>query len=296
MKGFVVCHKGIEEIAALELKEIIGVKGLVSDRLVSFEEVKPEDVAKLCYCMQSITKAGELLKQFSAKKDFFDRILAEWESLDFPKLIPKEVKVSITCKRIGNHLFSSQDVVTECAKVLHSSKYAVDYKNPDIIFYIFIVDNHCLIGIDYAGIDLSKREYRIFVNQRSLKAPLAYALMRMPGLDEKKVIIDPFTRSGETIIEAALFLTHKSPWHYKKEGFAFCRFPQFKECDALFESWDSKFKEKKLQVKGYDSLMRNVTAANKNAKIAAHASIFMLCSYFRTFIKVVYLIHLNGAI
>jgi len=269
MKGFVITHKGIEDVTSLEIKELIKSKGEEQDRVVVFDFKKFEDLFLLSYRMQSASKVGLLLDSFTSK-DLFDEIIKKVKKLDLEDWIWKNAKVSISCIRAGDHLFTSQDVSRSISSIFYKKNMIVDYKNPDVVFFVFINNDKCYFGIDFSGINLAKRDYKIFINQRSLKAPIAYALMRFADIKSKEVIVDPFVRSGETVIEAGLYFAKISPWYYNKEKFAFMKLRKFEKIDfeKFFEKEDKKSKKSKFKLYGYDSMMRNIMAANKNAKIA----------------------------
>ena len=52
MKGFLVTHKGMENIAALEVKEIIGKNSEIGEGCIVFDFKEYEDLFKLCYKSQ----------------------------------------------------------------------------------------------------------------------------------------------------------------------------------------------------------------------------------------------------
>lgn len=271
MKGFALTNKGIEDISKLEIKELIKTKKITStDKLITFDFNNFEDLFLLCYKTQSLSKVGLLLEEFSDKKDLFEAIATRFKTLDLKDWLDKKTKVAVNCSRFGDHLFTSQDVLSAASKTLRSKKIEIDYKNPDLTIFVFINQDNCMIGIDFSGVDLSKRDYKIFVNQRALKANIAYSLLKIADIKKSETLLDPFVKSGEIIIEAALFFSNLSPLYYNKEKFAFLKLIKFKSFDSesFFQKIDKKIKKEKFNLAGYDSMMRNIVAANKNAKIA----------------------------
>jgi len=272
MKGFVVSHKGIEDISALEIKELTISKAIeVKDQIILFDFDRFEDLFTLCYRSQSASKVCLLLDSFSSDKDLLDLIVEKAKKLSLVDWIGKKAKLSVACIREGNHLFTSQDVVSAVVRSITKNMHVeIDYKHPDVILFLFVNVNYCYVGIDFSGIDLSKHDYKIFVNQQALKGPIAYSLLRIADVSSKDTVVDPFVKSGESIIEGALFMSGTSPLFYHKDSFAFLRLPKFKDFDfnKFFEKIDKKVKDSELKLLGYDSLMRNIVAANKNSKIA----------------------------
>jgi 23S rRNA G2445 N2-methylase RlmL len=127
---------------------------------------------------------------------------------------------------------------------------------------------HFYIGLDFSG-DISKREYRIFNSSMSLKGTTAFGLLKMAGYGPKDILLDPSCNSGTICIEAALYSSKLSPRFYSKR-FPFTKFSLFKDADIerFFRDIDEKSSEKKLSITAADTMLRNISAAKKNAKIA----------------------------
>ncbi|MFC1727865.1 THUMP domain-containing protein [Nanoarchaeota archaeon] len=252
MKGIAITHKGIEDISALEIKELIKKESKTEESVVKFDATK-EELAKLCYRSQSVIKILELITEFD---------IGTLDDLKQLKKVDIKHKGSfvVRCLRVGEHDFTSLDVEKEAGEIIYEKiKQKVDLKNPDLTLLIYIYNNKAYLGIDYSGFDLSKREYKIFSGARALKGTIAYSLVRMSGYKPTETLLDPFSISGEIPIETALFATKFSANYFSKEKFAFNKFLNFK-----FEE-PKKYKTKVLC---FDSLLKNIKAAQKNAKIA----------------------------
>ena len=254
MKAIGVTHKGIEDVAALEIKELINKPSKVEDSVVLFEANK-QDLALLCYKSQSLIKVLEL---------FFKLKINKLE--DFEKIGKVDFKGSfaVRCLRIGEHDFSSKDIEKVVGGAIYEkTKQKVNLENPDVTIFVYLYNDKAYIGIDYAGIDLSKRDYKIFTGAKALKGTIAYSLVRLSGYKPNEVLLDPFSISGEVPIEAALFASKFPLNFFDKEKFTFKKFLKFN-----FEKEDKNTKKSKLNILCYDSQLRNVKAAQKNAKIA----------------------------
>ncbi len=217
MKGLIITNKGIEDIAALEVKELINAKGSVKESVVIFDVKKEEELYQLCYRAQSIGKVLLLYDyfEFNDKKTIINKI----KKLKLKKNNKKTFKVS--CKRIGEHDFSSQEIENEVGKLIDLK---CDLINPDIIFCVYIYNNMCYFGVDVCGLDLSKRDYKIFSLPNSLKGTIAYALVRISGYKEGDIFLDPFCGSGEIAIEAARFAAKFPTIYYEKQKLKFNKF------------------------------------------------------------------------
>lgn len=265
MKGLAITYKGMEDITAQEISEIIGAKGIqLLAGAVLFDFEKYGDLCTLCYTAQSVIKILYLLDNFKASN--LDDI-----RLQRADLIDKNITFASRCLRVGEQGFSTKEVEEKVGEIIQNLTSAkVDLKNPDVTVLTYIYDDDCYIGIDFAGIDLSKREYRIYTNPNALKGNIAYALVRIADCKKDDAIIDPFCSSGEIPIEAAMFMTRFPVNYYNKTKFAFTKFRIFEkfDFDKFFERIDGKIRKIKTRIYAYDSLQRNLKAAEKNAKIA----------------------------
>jgi 23S rRNA G2445 N2-methylase RlmL len=104
--------------------------------------------------------------------------------------------------RTGDHGFKSVDI-TRVAHEIMGERVRIDYKSPDRILHFAIFDDICYVGEDLGG-DLSKRDYKIFNHNDSLKATIAYYLVRLSGFSSGMSLLDPFCGCGTIPIEAAL--------------------------------------------------------------------------------------------
>ncbi len=256
-KGFVVSEHGLEDISLREINELIGVKGKKVEGGVVFD-ASHDDLALLCYKAQSIKRVLLLLTDFMFTDFFKDSTIDKNQLL---KLI-KDKKIGIEGARIGQHSFNRIDAAQHIAKLLGKK---IDYDAPDVMFFVYIVHNHCYIGIDLAGFDLSKREYKVFSHAASLKGTVAYTALQLAGYDAKKKMLSCFSKSGVFEIEAALSSSGKAVNFYRKEKFAFLKLEEFN--NKSLEKLDKKIKEK-LDITGVNNDLRHVTSGQKNAKIA----------------------------
>ena len=273
MKGLAITSKGIEDISALEIKELINSESEIQDSCVIFNIKKLEDLCLLCYKSQSIEKILFLLDYFDIKE-----LNNKISGLDFSNWLDKETTFKVSCKKINNEDFSSEEItgntgalIIENIKKNKKYRQRVDLDNPNITFLLFINKNTAYFGIDFSGTDLHKREYKLFAHPNSLRSTIAYSLLRIAGLKDKEILLDPFCHSGEIPIEAAFFTINFPVNYFSKEKFAFLKFKQFKKFnfDKLFKNIDKKIlKPKKPLINCLDPKLMNLTAAKKNAKIA----------------------------
>ena len=157
MKAIATCIKNLEFVTQKEIKEILKLNSnIIYPGRVEFE-VKEEDLAKLIYYSRSTFKAYSLIDliEFNSKEEILEKI----KKLNFSYL--KDTFV-VRCERSGNHNFSSLNIEKEAgAIILNKTNLKVDLENATTTIIIDIINNMCFIGIDFTGIKLSKRDYRI---------------------------------------------------------------------------------------------------------------------------------------
>jgi len=270
MKGLVITNKGIEDIAAKEVQELIKLdsKPIIKETAVIFEVKKLEELCLLCYRAQSAARVLLLLDELKIKKDLEETAIIIEKSIsnhkkDLEKWLENK-SFKVECRRIGEHNFNSVDLSREIGELIYDtvSNKKVDPNNPDVVVYIYVYSASCYIGIDFSGFDLSKREYKIFNHPEALKGNIAYALVRLAEYNKKDVFLDVYCKSGIIPIEAAIYAS-RFPINFYRKEFLFQKFIKFD-----FEKENKKTENEKLGINGFDAFMGNVTASKKNAKIA----------------------------
>jgi 23S rRNA G2445 N2-methylase RlmL len=206
MQGLIITNKGMEHIAALEVNEILNAKTEQDEYIVKFSIEKESDLDLLTKKSRAAIRILYLLGEASITKSLETtkkNILEILNNVSLDKFLKNKI-YRIDCERIGKHDFKSVDLSKEMAGFLMSKGYdKADFKNPEVVVYIFINNNKGYIGIDVSK-DISKRDYRIFINRKSIKGNIAYALVRESGFQKSKSLYNPFCLSGEIAIEAAL--------------------------------------------------------------------------------------------
>ncbi|MEK6947620.1 MAG: THUMP domain-containing protein [Nanoarchaeota archaeon] len=259
MKALAVTLEGLESITQLEIKEILKLKSEVLYKgHISFNVKSEKDLAEFIYRSRSIIRAFLLLDNFNFID--IDDILKNIKDLDFPYLDDTFV---VRCERQGSHAFNSQDIERSVGEFI-AKKFDIsaDLDDAKTTIFLDISDDMCFIGIDFCGIKLSKREYRVKLLASSVNPVVAYSMLRISSADVEDSILDPFSRSGEIPIEAVLFFRNIPNCINIKEKLLF---------NKLFKiEFKDKIKElKKTSIICSDNMQNNLRAAEINAKIAA---------------------------
>lgn len=246
MKALALTNPGIADVGVLEVKELLGIKAVPKKECVLFETSQVEQLFELCYKSQSLTRVLFVVSEGS------------FEKLDIPEIY-KRGSVKIVGKSI-----------TKSNELAKSLGVRVDYKKPDVLLYLHFENDHYWLGIDLAGRDLGKRDYRVFVGSERLTGPSAYALLRIAGYSPEQSLLDPFCRAGSIVVEAALFSKRLSPHYYSKDKlwFTYAKTFEDKSFEKLFAEWDNKVREVPGKIFAFDTNFKGVQATRKNAQIA----------------------------
>ncbi len=274
MKGFMLCHRGFEDIGAMEVKELIDAPAAPAEQAITFDTANILDICTLAYKAQSAGKIMCLLFEFEAHDDFeksIDSFKQGLSETDLSKWCDQNSTFRMTAGRTGDQKYNSQDFMIEASRLLKDKTgNDVNLDSPDVIFHAQLIGNKGYFGIDFGGIDLSKREYRIFSHPAALKGTVAYCLARVSGYKRTDSLLDPFTKSGIIPIEAALHASRMPVNYYRKEAMAFRHLKpvQALDVESFFSKADSQIKEPSAEIIGIDSSMPSISSAQKNAKLA----------------------------
>ena len=271
MKGLAITSRGIEESANIEIRELINAQGKIEESCVIFDFEKFEDLCLLCYKSQSVDRIIYLIDDFEFEnfsedfEKFIDKIkIEEW--------IKKYKNFKVECTRVGQHDFKSVDAETQFAKSIlkkyKNEKIKFNIKEYEIIFFIYIINNKCYLGIDFSGFELNKRIYKIFLHPGSLRGTIAYALIRESGFEKKEIVLDPFSRDGVVVIETTFYANDFPVQYFRKDKLAFLKLDLGIDYEKFFGSIDRKIKKSKPEIYAFDHLFKYVDFSKKNAKIA----------------------------
>ena len=277
MESALITLRGIEDVAAKEVEELIKVKSKTYPSFLVFSVKEKEQLYSLTYRSQTARKIITLISVIEHKNEKYEVIIKKLlekrneerikEIRDFKVTCVKEEYVSDT---------DSPDIATELGKqLLLLTDAKAELNDPKTHLIVFITKTHALFGIDLAGIDLAKREYKVFTGNFALKAPLAYALVRLANMDSKKKFLDPLCGAGIIPIEAALFVTKKSMHFFGKNKLAFY---ENSSTHALLEKLDKEEKPK-ADIWAIGDSFNHISWTKKNAKIAG---VYDALQYSRT--------------
>ncbi len=279
MKGLLTTHKGMEDIAALEVKELIGKSSTTNEACIVFNIKKYEELFKLCYKSQTAAGLYYLLCEFNLNNfsDFFNKLKKNIGKIDLREWLSKNTQFRVKCAKNYDSSIPTPEIEKKVGEIIighiqkkYNYKQKVNLNNPEVIISVYLTQKKCYMGIDFAGFDLSKRTYNILTHPAAIKGTIGYFLVRLSGYNKKETLIDPFSGSGTIPIGAALFASNFPVNFFNKEKFIFLKFNKFKNFDfnKLFKRWDKEISGSKSKIYNIDSSMQYLNYAKKNSKIA----------------------------
>jgi len=281
-KAFTLTNSSIKQETISEITQILKLKKQNPPKsfqnIITFKTNSLKDICKLAYSSQSIIKTGLLL--FEGKFKTLEELKPKLKKINLKEFITPTLSFAVRCKKqnidtptkqlekeIGSFLFQNLEKKVKNLKV--------DLENPDLPFFVYLNKDKIYLGIDFSGFELDKRDYKIFINPSDVKGNIAFSLLKFAGYKPTMKLLDPFCKSATLTIEAALFSSNKSPHFFRKTEFNFLKLKPFKnvDFDKFFKEIDSKNtkqtqKKIKNKIFAFDSTLKNINAARKNAKIA----------------------------
>ncbi len=205
---------GLEDLAAAEAADLFGDlirPGLYERRPYGFHGhvlIQPgrhePAISDLVLQMRSIHHVVEPRYAFRLPKDnVLETIRSTLRERGVEGTVARDGTFRVTTSRHGEHNFSSMQV-QQCAGAALVERYGmgVDLENFDTEIRVDIRHDHCIVGLQLSRERLSKRSWRRYHPRASVRANIAYALLRFAGRSEGR-LLDPFCGSGTIPIEAA---------------------------------------------------------------------------------------------
>lgn len=199
-------NPGIEDIVGKEVEEVLearasrfhGLPGRIS------VEIDGEKLARV-FSLRSIYHAVKHVSVFeirTGEEGLLD-VYNGLKSIEIEDLKSAET-FRVTCQRIGEHAFTSVQVQKYAGQAL-VEKYGrkVSLKSFDVNIVCDVIGSKCYVGIQLTRESLHKRFERPFNHPAAIKAPLAYGMLRIAGVEDGDVLLDPFCGGGTIPIEAA---------------------------------------------------------------------------------------------
>ena len=268
---------GLEPVLAKELTQLGANNVQIGRRMVSFTGDK-EMMYRANFSLHTAIKILKPIHRFKAQSA--DDVYEEIKKIDWSEYLGNDrtfaVDSVVFSEEFRHSKFVSykvKDAIVDQFREKTGSRPNISVANPDLRLHIHIADvapgkSECTLCLDSSGESLHRRGYR----QESVEAPLnevlAAGMILMTGWQGETDFIDPMCGSGTLLIEAALIARNMAPGLFRKE-YAFEKWPDF-DADLFDQIYndDSKEREFKHHIYGYDIDMKAVNTARLNAKAA----------------------------
>jgi len=208
-------NPGLETLAWQELRERVTAAGHqasvlergdsgVRGRLQVSATLDPDTLVPIARGMRSVHHLIRPLHRFELpEREALEAVRTEIARLTIPSL-DGETPFRISAQRYGQHPFTSQDVERAAgAAVVDAYGAPVDLEGFTIELELAVVDRLCTVGLRLTRPALTKRLPRVFNARAGLRPNIAYAALRMAGVDHgTQRLLDPFCGSGTILMEA----------------------------------------------------------------------------------------------
>ena len=269
MKFLISVDEGFEDTAVSEIAQKTPAT-LVAKRQCLCVDIEPLTALQIAYTAHSINRVIALFDcfTFTDKEELAQKLDSVCSTIAFEDWLPKQ-EFNVWCERSGTHTFNTGDLFSMFVPLLKEKSKCAFNKKSSYILCCKIVDSHCYVGMDIAGKDLSKRDYRLFIHPSDINAGFAYHLLHTAGYTGKEKLLLAYCSSGTLPIEATLKSMHRAPSQQDSATFTFHTLPVFSHYST--EKLITQQPSTQLPIFGFDKNPL-INFAKKNARIAQVAS------------------------
>lgn len=272
---------GLEPVLANELTQLGAENVTIGRRMVSFTGDK-ELMYRANFQLHTAIRILKPIKHFKALSA--DDVYEGVKDIDWTQYLALDKTFAVDSVVFSEEFrhskfvaYKVKDAIVDQFREKTGNRPNISVANPDMRLHIHIADvapgqSECTLSLDSSGESLHRRGYR----QESVEAPLnevlAAGMILMTGWTGETDFIDPMCGSGTLLIEAALIARNMAPGLFRKE-YAFEKWPDF-DADLFDEIYndDSKEREFKHHIYGYDVDIKAVNTARLNVKAAGLTS------------------------
>lgn len=223
---------GLEEILSQELKDLGAQNIKAANRAVYFEGDKEMLYRSNLWLRTAIAilvpltefrfkDEKDLYRQFS-KINFFDHLTLE------KTFAVKGAVHSTMFRHTQFPMLVMKDAIADQFRAKYNARPDVDTVHPNVVFDVYIQENHCVVSLNSSGAPLFQRGYRRSTGEAPLNEVVAAGLIYLSGWDKNSNFIDPFCGSGTLPIEAAL-MANGIPSNIARKQYAFQHWADYDE-------------------------------------------------------------------
>jgi len=275
-KCFATTVMGLEEYAARECEELIGVRAKPDVGKIIFE-ADQEQLIKLNLASRMLHKIFIMLARINVKT--LDDIYRCARGIDYSEFIEPDQSFAVKAERHSkNYPFTSLDMAAAVGRAIIESfresrgkRLRVNLDQPDIEFYCLLRDSEFFMGLNTTGRSLHHRFYRIYHHRVALHPTIAVGMLRIAGWSPSMSLLDPMCGGGTIPIEAGL-LGLNVPIGLRRGGLKISslRFVDKELIERSSRDLERSIKpELELKILGTDASPKSIEGARRNAEEAS---------------------------
>ena len=264
---------GFEDLAALEVEQLLGVKAEPSIGKLFFKAplsaiYKLNIEARLLHKVILLLWRGEVCS--------LEEIYKAARQVDYASFLAPKQSFAVRADRFGTHPFTSMDIAAAVGQAVIDSyrsstgvRLKVNLDNPDVEILCQLRDRDFFLGINTTGESLHKRNYRVYDHPAALSSTIATALIKLSGWSERHLLMDPMCGGGTVLIEAALLARRTPPGKFRK-SYAYFKlaFTSLEEHQAFLKNALKKIQQREVPLLGIDKNAEYLRGARANASSA----------------------------
>lgn len=289
---FITVGKGMEELLAKEIAEILGLeesqipsekRRLQRSNGGVYLKGTTHDAYKICLWSSVAIRVLLPLKTFEAPNP--EKLYGGIKSIRWSDHLTARETLAIDFatkdSQIDHSHFGAlkvKDAICDQLRSVQGARPSVDRKNPDIRVNVYLNRDQATVSLDLSGDSLHRRFYREEGTQTEapLKENLAASIILLSGWKEVLAqggeFVDLMCGSGTLPMEAALLATRTAPGLFRKK-FGFSKWRPFqpevwKKLRIEAESLRITDRKKIPRITGYDESARAIRIAIDNAERA----------------------------
>ncbi len=268
--------QGLEQVLAEELADLGAKQIEVGRRMVSYRGDK-EMLYRSNFFLRTAIRILKPIAHFRASTA--DEVYEAVKALDWSQYLDLQTTFAVDSVVYSSEFrhskfvaYKVKDAIADQFMESLGKRPNIRVTNPDLQLHIHVSEEDCTLSLDSSGESLHRRGYRQEAVEAPLNEVLAAGIILMTGWRGECDFIDPMCGSGTLPIEAALIAKGIAPGVYRK-CFAFEKWRDFDS--EMFEriyNDDSREREFKHKVYGYDNDREAVITSMKNVRAAGLSS------------------------
>ncbi|MDE6449029.1 MAG: RNA methyltransferase, partial [Muribaculaceae bacterium] len=202
--------QGLEEVLAVELRDLGASNVEVGKRMVSFEG-DLEMLYKANFCCRTALRILKPIYKFIASDT--DTLYEMVKEYDWSTVLSPEKTFSIDTVAFSDEFTHSRFVTYRVKDAIvdwftdrlgEGKRPGVRLQDADVMINVHIAGDRVTLSLDSSGESLHKRGWRVAQTEAPINEVLAAGIILMSGWRGEKPFVDPMCGSGTFLVEAAM--------------------------------------------------------------------------------------------